>query len=114
MKFRRTDMLLSIALTNLVYILLPAVIFITSADSADSAAYDVKRLSTPLKNLLPTEKAISLAGTPSGPNGIVFNSTNSVDESPEVTQEFEAAIDIPGLGRSTYFVVSWFFASFLR
>ena len=97
-------MLLSIALSNLVYLLLPAVLsarIITPEGSADPAAFDIKRLSTPLKNLLPTEKAMSLAGTPSGPNGIALNSTNAVRE----TLEFEAAINIPGLGPSTYFVV---------
>ena len=97
-------MLLSIALSNLVYLLLPAVIsarVITPEDSADLAAYDIKRLATPLKNLLPQEKAISLAGTTSGPNGIALNSTNQVAD----TLEFEEAIDIPGLGGSTYFVV---------
>ena len=97
-------MLLSIALSNLVYLLLPAVLsarVMTPEDSADLAAGDIKRLSTPLKNLLPTEKAMSLSGTPSGPNGIALNSTNAVGE----TLEFEAAINIPGLGPSIYFVV---------
>ena len=97
-------MLLSIALSNLVYLLLPAVIsanVITSEDSADLAGFDIKRLSTPLRNLLPKEKAITLASTPSGSNGNTLNSTNSVGD----TLEFEATIDIPGLGGSTYFVV---------
>ena len=97
-------MLLSIALSNLVYLLLPAVIsarVVTPESSANLAAYDTKRLSTPLKNLLPTEKTISLAGTPSGPNGIVLNSTRSDDD----TIEFESAINIPGLEHSIYFVV---------
>ena len=97
-------MLLSIALSNLIYLLLPAVIsarVITSEDSADLAAFNTKRLSTPLKNLLPTEKAISLTGTPSGSNGIVLNSTNSVGGA----QGFQAAINIPGLAQSIYFLV---------
>ena len=100
-------MLLSIVLSNLVYLLLPAVIsarVITREDSADLAAFDMRSLSTPLKNLLPTEKAISLAGIPSGPDGIVLNSTNSAED----TLEFEAAINVPGVERSIYFVVSRF------
>ena len=98
-------MLLSNAVSNLIYLLLPAVIsarVITSEDSTDLAAFDIKRLSTPLKNLLPTEKAISLAGTLSDADGTVLNATNSA----EPTSEFEAAINIPGLGPSIYFVVS--------
>ena len=106
-------MLLAIALSNLVYLLLPAVIsasVTTPGDSANLSAYDVKRLSTPLKNLLPQEKNISLAGTPSGPNAITLNSTSGIEE----TLGFEEAIDIPGLGRSIYFLVREISASFQR
>ena len=106
-------MLLAIALSNLVYLLLPAVIsasVTTPGDSANLSAYDVKRLSTPLKNLLPQEKNISLAGTPSGPNAITLNSTSGIEE----TLGFEEAIDIPGLGRSIYFLVCEISASFQR
>lgn len=101
----------SLALSNLIYLLLLAVISaraITSQDPAAPAAFDIKRLSTPLKNLLPAEKAISLAGTPSGPNGIVLNQTKE-----DGTIEFQASINIPGLVPSIYFEVCRFLASFL-
>lgn len=98
-------MLLFVVLSNLVCLLLPV---LTSAhvttpdDSVNLAAHHVKRLSTPLKNLLRKRDAILLASAAGASNALALNSTNGkVVE----TIPFEVEVDIPGQGRLVYFLV---------
>lgn len=96
-------MLLFIVLTNLVCLLVPALTsahLTTSENTAKVASYHVKRLSTPLKNLLHKRDAILFAGSPNASKILALNSTNG--EIAE-TIPFEAAIAIPG--DLTYFLV---------
>ncbi|CAF9932827.1 MAG: hypothetical protein ALECFALPRED_005387 [Alectoria fallacina] len=98
-------MLLFTVLSNLIYLLLPALAsahVTTPGESANIAAHHVKRLSTPLKNLLHKKDAILFAGTPNASNVLALNSTNGQLAE---TIPFEEEIDIPGLGRLVYFRV---------
>ncbi|KAF6219696.1 hypothetical protein HO133_004165 [Letharia lupina] len=98
-------MLLFMVLSNLMCLLLPALTsahVTTSEDPVNLAAHHVKRLSTPLKNLLHKKDAILFASTPTASNILALNSTNG-----EVAETipFEEEIDIPGLGHLVYFLV---------
>ena len=102
---RSDTMLLPIVLSSLICLLLPAITFarVTNReDSVNLAAHHVKLLSTPLKNLLHKRDAILFAGTPNVPGGLALNSTNGQIAE---TIPFEDEIDIPGPGRTVYFVV---------
>lgn len=98
-------MLLFIVLSNLICLLLPA---LTSAhvtapkDSVNLAAHHVKRLSTPLRNLLHKRDAISFASVANASSTLALNSTNG---DLEETIPFEEDIDIPGLAHLIYFFV---------
>lgn len=105
-------MLLFIALSNLVCLLLPALIAARVTpweDPVNLAAHHVKRLSTPLKNLLHKRDAVLVANTPNAPASFALNSTNGDNQG---TILFEKEIDIPGLGHLIYFNVCWVFRSF--
>ena len=109
---RYTSMLLFIALSNLVCLLLPALIAARVTpweDPVNLGAHHVKRLSTPLKNLLHKRDAVLFASTPNAPDSLALNST-SVEFLETIP--FEEEIDIPGLGRVLYFNVCWVFRSF--
>ena len=100
-------MLLLLFLSNLVCLLLPALISARATNPEDPvnlAAHHVKRLSTPLKlkSLLHKRDAILYAGIPNTPNGRALNLT---DGQVAETIPFEEEIDIPGLGRLIYFLV---------
>ena len=104
-----TSMLLFIALSNLVCLLLPALIAARVTpweDPVNLAAHHVKRLSTPLKNLLHKRDAVLVASNPNAPDRLSLNSTNGDIQG---TMLFEKEIDIPGLGRLIYFNVCWVF-----
>ena len=102
---RCTNMLLFMALSTLLYILLPALIAtgVTASESpVNLASHDVKRLSTPLKNLLHRRDTIIIPGSPNAPDGFSLNSTSGkVAE----TEAFEEDISIPRFGSDTYFLV---------
>ncbi len=107
-------MLLAIVFSNLVYLLLPALIsarVTTPEDPVNLAAHHIRRLSNPLKNLLHKRDAILFAGTPNVPNGLALNSTSGEVED---TIPFEEEIDIPGQGRRIYFFVCLAFLSFRK
>lgn len=97
-------MLLFIALSNLVWLLLPALIFARATSPKDPVnlpAHPIKRLPTPLKDLL-HKRGFSLAGTANILPGLDLNGTNN-GAAKEL--DFEAEIDIPGLARVIYFLV---------
>ena len=98
-------MLLFIVLSNLVCLLLPALTsahVTTPEDPVNLAAHHVKRLSTPLKNLLHKRDDILFASSSNSSNALALNSTNR--DVAEMTT-FEEEIYIPGLGRLVYFLV---------
>lgn len=98
-------MLLFIALSNLVCLLLPALISARATspkNPANLAAQPIKRLPTPPRNLLHKRDSTSLAGTANILHGLALNSTNN-GAGNEI--DFEAEIDIPGVARVIYFLV---------
>lgn len=102
---RCTVMLLSIVLSNLVCLLLPAFTsahITTPEDPVNLAALHVKHLSTPLRNLLHKRDTILFASSLNASNALALNSTTG--EIAE-TRSFEEEIDIPGAGRIVYFLV---------
>ena len=93
-------MLLFIALSNLVCLLLPALISARATspkNPANLAAHPIKRLPTPPSNLLHKRVSTSLAGT--------ANALNSTNNGVGNELDFEAEIDIPGVARVIYFLV---------
>lgn len=100
-----TFMLLFIVLSYFVCLLLPALTsahFTTPKDPADIAAHNVKRLSTPLKNLLHKRNVTLFASIPNAPNAVALNGT---DGEISETITFEQQINIPEIGSGVYFFV---------
>ena len=98
-------MLLFIVLSNLMCFLLPALTsahVISPKDSVSPAAHHVKRLSTPLRNLLHKRDAILFASVANASSTLALNSTKGRLED---TIPFEEDIDIPGLAHTVYFFV---------
>lgn len=98
-------MLLFIALSNLVCLLLPALISAraTSPEGpVNLAAHPGKRLTTSLRNLLPRTDSTSLAATTNILHELALNST---DDGGVKDINFEAEIDIPGVARIIYLLV---------
>ena len=100
-----TVMLLFTVLSYFVCLLLPGLAsahFTIPKDPANLAAHNVKRLSTPLKNLLHKRNLTSFAGVSNASNALALNST---DGEIEETITFEEQINIPEIGSLIYFFV---------
>lgn len=105
-------MLVLVVLTNVMCLLMPALTsahVITPGDSVDRAAHNLKRLSTPLNNLIHKRDTTLLASTAGPSNALALNTTN---EEAADTTSFEDEVDIPGRGRGVYFSVSCVLRSF--
>lgn len=102
-----TVMLLFSILSSLLCLLLPALVssrVATPEDPVNLAAHHIKRLSSPLKNLLHRRDTILFAGAPDPSTGLALNSTNGAVVE---TIPFEQEIDIPTQGHVVYFCVCY-------